>query len=154
MREKFARLPAPLQKQTVIRVVGGTVFLFLFAVILIGFRDFYFSLPCLLFAGFLLISGLKLCYNSLAGDYMCVQGVCGGIETAGIRKRIRSILVGLEGSTLKIPVRQGMKALSVGDTVIIYLSDRTPVYEQEGGYMICSYYALGMEKRGNRNECG
>ena len=153
MKKKFDGLPAPLQKQIAVRLAGGVVFLFLFAVILIGFRDFYFALPCLLFSGFLLISGLKLCYNSLTGDYMCVQGVCEGIETASVRKRIKAILVRLEGSTVKIPVRQGMKALSVGDTVIIYLSDRTPVYERDGGYMICSYYALDMKKRGNQNEC-
>lgn len=154
MRKKFDELPAPLQKQIAIRLVGGAIFLFLFAVILIGFRDFYFSLPCLLLTVFLLISGLKLCYNSLAGNYMCVQGVCEEIETAGIRKRIKGILVHLEGSTVKIPIRQGMKKLSIGDTVIIYLSDRTPVYERDGGYMICSYYALDMKKRGNQNECG
>ncbi len=154
MRERFCGLPEPLQKQAAVRIAGGMLFLFLFAAILIGFRDFYFSLPCLLFSGFLLISGLKLCYNSLAGDYMCVQGICEGIETTGIRKRIKGILVRLEGNKLRIPVRQGMKKLSVGDTVIIYLSDRTPVYEQDGDYMICSYYALGMEKRGNQDECG
>lgn len=115
MRERFCGLPEPLQKQAAVRIAGGALFLFLFAAILIGFRDFYFSFPCLLFSGFLLISGLKLCYNSLAGDYMCVQGVCEGIETAGIRKRVRGILVRLEGSTLRVPVRQGMKRLSVGD---------------------------------------
>ncbi|BCZ37856.1 hypothetical protein GVanDAA622_25470 [Enterococcus faecium] len=50
---------------------------------------------------------------------------------------------------MKIPIRQRMKVLSIGDTVIIYLSDKTPVYEHEGSYMICSYYALGTKKRGN-----
>ena len=135
MKERFYELPAPLQKQIAIRIVGGAVFLLLFVIILLGFRDFYFSLPCLLLSGFLLINGIRLCYNSFAGNYMCIQGTCEKIQ--------------LEGNVVKIPIRQRMKVLSIGDTVIIYLSDKTPVYEHEGNYMICSYYALGIEKRGN-----
>lgn len=146
MKEKFYGLPAPLQKQIAIRIAGGAVFLLLFVSILLGFRDFYFSLPCLLLSGFLLINGIRLCYNSFAGNYMCIQGICEKIETVGIRKRIRGIWVQLEGNAVKIPIRQRMKVLSIGDTVIIYLSDKTPVYEHEGSYMICSYYALGTKK--------
>ena len=149
MKERFYELPAPLQKQIAIRIVGGAVFLLLFVIILLGFRDFYFSLPCLLLSGFLLINGIRLCYNSFAGTYMCIQGTCEKIETAGLRKRTKGIWVQLEGNVVKIPIRQRMKVLSIGDTVIIYLSDKTPVYEHEGNYMICSYYALGIEKRGN-----
>ena len=142
MKERFYELPAPLQKQIAIRIVGGAVFLLLFVIILLGFRDFYFSLPCLLLSGFLLINGIRLCYNSFAGN-------CEKIETVGLRKRTKGIWVQLEGNVVKIPIRQRMKVLSIGDTVIIYLSDKTPVYEHEGNYMICSYYALGIEKRGN-----
>ena len=80
---------------------------------------------------------------------MCIQGTCEKIETVGLRKRTKGIWVQLEGNVVKIPIRQRMKVLSIGDTVIIYLSDKTPVYEHEGNYMICSYYALGIEKRGN-----
>ena len=60
MKEKFYGLPAPLQKQIAIRIAGGAVFLLLFVSILLGFRDFYFSLPCLLLSGFLLINGIRL----------------------------------------------------------------------------------------------
>ena len=149
MKERFYELPVPLQKQIAIRLVGGAVFLLLFIIILLGFQDFYFSLPCLLLSGFLLINGIRLCYNSFAGNYMCIQGTCEKIETSGIRKRTKGIWVQLEENIVKIPIRQRMKTLSIGDTVIIYLSDKTPVYEHESGYMICSYYALGTEQRGN-----
>ena len=89
MKERFYELPAPLQKQIAIRIVGGAVFLLLFVIILLGFRDFYFSLPCLLLSGFLLINGIRLCYNSFAGNYMCIQGTCEKIETVGLRKRTK-----------------------------------------------------------------
>lgn len=147
MKEKFEKLPKPLQTQIAIKLIGAAVFLFLFAVILIGFRDFIFSLPCLILSLFLAISGSWLCYNAFEGNYMCLQGVCESIETTGLRKRVKGILIRLENSSVvKVPVRQGMKMLRAGDTVIIYLSDQVPVYEHEGGYMISSYYALDMKK--------
>lgn len=58
---------------------------------------------------------------------------------AGIRKRIRNICIGTELHTIKMPVRHRIRNLNKGDTVIVYLSEKTPVYEQENGYMVCSY---------------
>lgn len=147
-------LPQALRKQVLIRTLLGAGFLILFFVILASFRDFYFSIPCLLLSAVLLGNGGWLLVQGIRKNYIRLEGVCDKIETAGIRKRVRSIRILLEQDTLKIPIRQGMKQLAVGDTVIVYLSDRTPVYEQEGGYMICSYFALetGNRKRYHQNE--
>ena len=148
MKEQLNRLPKSLQKQVMLRLGAGIVFLFLFVVLLIGIRDLYLSLPCLLLAAFLLISGGDLFYNSIKGEYVRIQGVCERIETVGIRKRIRSISISFDGHWLKIPVRKRINRLSVGDAVIIYLPEKEPVYEQDGGYLVCGYYALETEKKG------
>lgn len=152
MREKFAGLPAALQKQTGIRIGLGLVFLFLFLMILIVYRDFCFGLPCLLSAAFLLGNGGWLLRQGIHENYIRVEGVCDLIEKTGVRKRIRSIRIQLDQNTLQIPIRQGLKQLAVGDTVAVYLSDRTPVYEHDGGYMICGYLALETGKRCGQNE--
>nr|WP_300563499.1 hypothetical protein [uncultured Acetatifactor sp.] len=47
---------------------------------------------------------------------------------------------------IEMPVRHRIRNLNKGDTVIVYLSEKTPVYEQENGYMVCSYYALEIGK--------
>ena len=146
MKETFCQLSKSLQKQVLIRFMGGGGFLFLLLMILICFRDLYFALPCFLLAGFLLISGAHLFYNGSRGEYICIHGICEQIETFGIRKRIKAIRIAFDGYSLRIPVRQRMRRLSVGDTVIIYLSQKAPVYEQDGEYMVCSYYALETEK--------
>ena len=86
MKERFYELPVPLQKQIAIRLVGGAVFLLLFIIILLGFQDFYFSLPCLLLSGFLLINGIRLCYNSFAGNYMCIQEPARKLRRPGSEK--------------------------------------------------------------------
>lgn len=146
MREQFKQLPGALQKQVVIRFGIGVLFLLLFLIIGFCFRDLYLALPCLLFAGFLIVNGGCLFYNGLMGRYVRIQGICNQIETTGIRRRIRYLYITIEQGILKLPVQQRMKNLVVGDSIIIYLSDREPVYEQDNGYLICSYFALERKK--------
>ena len=45
-----------------------------------------------------------------------------------------------------------MKTLSAGDTVLVYVSDRAPVYERGDGYLLCDYYALEVKKECGQNE--
>lgn len=146
MKERFKQIPAVLQKQILLRFTVGVLFLILFAVILFYFRDYYLYLPCLVFAGFLIVNGGLLFYNSLIGNYICVQGVCEQIEVIGFRKRVKEIYVGLDQNTLRIVIKHRIKRIAVGDTIIVYLSDKTPVYEQHDGYMVCSYYAIEIKK--------
>ena len=94
----------------------------------------------------MIVNGGLLFYNGVKGNFVRIQGVCRQVETAGIRKRIRNICIGTELHTIKMPVRHRISNLKKGDTVILYLSEKTPVYEQENGYMVCSYYALEIGK--------
>ncbi len=146
MKERFKQIPSVLQKQILLRFAAGVLFLILFAVILFNFRDHYLYLPCLVFAGFLIVNGALLFYNSIIGNYICVQGICEQIEVTGFRKRVKEIYVDLEQNTLRIAIRHRIKRIAVGDTIIVYLSDKTPVYEQHDGYMVCSYYAIEIKK--------
>lgn len=148
MRGQLKQLPEAIRKQVLLRFGMGLAFLVLFLIISLCFLDLYLSLPCLLFAGFLIVSGGWLFYNGLTRRYIRLDGICSQIETTGIQKRIRYIYVILEQHIVKIPVRQRIKKLTAGDTVIIYLSDKEPVYEQDNGYMICNYYALEIRKEG------
>jgi len=152
MKEKLYSLPRPLQKQVLIRLAAGVVFLLLMIVVFICSQDLYFALPCALLSGYLLINGGRVFYQGYRGEYVRIRGICEEIEAVGIRKRIKSIRIAFDGYSVRIPVRQRMKRLAVGDTVIVYLSEKAPVYEQDGGYMICSYDALEMEKGCNQNE--
>jgi len=72
--------------------------------------------------------------------------MCEQIETTGIRKRVKSICISIEKNMLRIPVRRRAKSIFRGDTVVLYLSDKIPVYEKDGEYMIYNYYALEIKK--------
>lgn len=147
MRERFGKLPQALQKQVLFRSGASVLFWLLFIIILISFRDIYLILPCLLLAGYLTCSSIWLFFQSVAGNYMHLQGECIRLETIGIRKRVRSIHLALEQGIVKIPVRQRIRRLSEGDTVSIYVAEKTPVYERDGIYIISSYYAMEIQGR-------
>lgn len=146
MKDKFKHLPDALQKQVVLRLAIGAVFFVLFLIVQFCMGDIYFSLPCVVFGGVMIVNGGLLFYNGIKGNFIRVQGICRQIETTGIRKRIKNLYIDMEPYTLKMPVRHRIRNLIRGDTVIIYLSEKTPVYEQDKGYMICSYYALEIKK--------
>lgn len=146
MKDKFKQLPDALQRQIVFRLAIGVGFLVLFLILQFCLGDIYFSLPCVLFGSVIIVNGGLLLYNSTKGNFISVQGVCSQVETIGIRKRIKNIYIDTEMHTIKMPVRHRIRSLNKGDTVIVYLSEKTPVYEQEHGYMICSYYALEIRK--------
>ena len=90
----------------------------------------------------LIVSGSVLLYNSIKGNYVSVAGVCENIEVTGIRRRVKRITLKLEENSLTISVRHRIKKLKIGDTVIVYLSDKTLVYPTANGYDAFSYYAM------------
>lgn len=147
MKEKWIKMPKALQRQVLFRSGASVLFWLLFIIILSCFRDIYLVLPCLLLACYLTGSSVWLFFQSVAGNYMHLQGECIRLETIGIRKRVRSIHLALEQGIVKIPVRQRIRRFSEGDTVSIYVAEKTPVYERDGLYIISSYYAMEIQGR-------
>lgn len=150
MKGKFKQLPETMKKQILLRSATSFLFIMLFVIVLVNYGDIYLYLPCLLFAGFLILNAGLLYYNSINGKFISVRGVCEIIEVTGIRKRIKSVTLKLDEGTLKILVKSRLKHLTVGDTVIVYLSDKTPVYDDNGSHLICNYYALETRKGNNQ----
>ncbi len=144
MKERFKNLPEVLQWQIISRFSTAASFLVLFIVVMIFFRNVYLWLPSLFFMVFLIVNGISLLYNITNGNYVSVQGVCDNIEVTAIRKRIKKITLQLEENSLMISVKHRIKKLKVGDTVIVYLSEKAPVYPQDGGYAVFDYLALSV----------
>lgn len=142
MKEKFKALPEVLRLQILSRFAAGAGFLVMLIVILIFYRSVYLWLPSLVFMVLLIVNGLFLLYNSINGNFVSVAGVCEHIEVTGIRKRVKSITLRLEENSLKVSVRQRIRKMKLGDTVIVYLSVKTPVYPQDDGYVVFNYYAM------------
>ena len=149
MKDKFKQLPKALQKQIIMRFALAILFSVLFVIILLVHGDTYLYIPFLLFAGFLIANTTLFQYNSLNGNFVSVSGICTHIDATLFRNRIKSITLEYEGDKTKqltITVKERMKRVKIGDTVTVYLSDKTPVYTCDGEYWINSYYAIEIRK--------
>ena len=60
---------------------------------------------------------------------------------------MKSICMDTEMGRLKISVYRTIRNLVQGDVVSLYLAEKTPIYEQDGRYVVCSYFALTKEDR-------
>lgn len=77
LKDKFKHLPDALQKQVVLRLAIGAVFFVLFLIVQFCMGDIYFSLPCVVFGGVMIVNGGLLFYNSTKGNFISVR-VCAG----------------------------------------------------------------------------
>lgn len=146
MREKFRQIPGALQRQILQRFTFGGIAFFLFLIVLFSFWDIYFSLSCLLLAGFMIASGSWLLYNCCKGSYITVRGKCTELETRGFRKKAKAFYMAVEENRVKIPIRRRMKQLRTGDTVTVYLSPKAPIYEKDSVLLVCDYHAIDIQR--------
>lgn len=147
MKEKYRNIPEILKREIRFRFVCGMVFEVLFLMIQLQYKDMSFSFPFLLLGFAALISGCRLLRCCVKGDYLCIQGTCGQLETFGIRKRVKGICVDTESKRVRVSVHRKTGNLARGNQITLYLSKRTPVYEWDGNCMVCGYYALEAKER-------
>lgn len=147
MRKEYMKLPDAIRREIVIRFVIGILFVVLFLVLMLSKQEYFLYLTSLLFGIYFMIDSVKLFLTGILEHYVCVQGVCSEIESSVFRKKIKSIVIDFEVGQLKIILQRKIKEVAIGDTVVVYLSDKSPVYEQDGRYVISSYYTLKIKKR-------
>lgn len=146
MKEKWIKMPKALQRQVLFRSGGGGLFLMILLFLMTGSRDLYLLLPCVLCMIWLAGSGFWLFLQAAGGSYMCLQGQCIRIDTAGLRKRVQAVHLALEQGTVKILVRYRISKLSEGDIIVVYVAEKTPVYERDGECIIGNYYAMEIRR--------
>lgn len=146
MKEEFMQIPAPLRKQIFIRMGFSAIAFLLFFIILFSSWDFRLCFPCLILAVFLLINDGILLYQCLSGNYIRLTGVCTGIQTTGLQKKVKAVQADIEGVLLQVRVKHRLGSVAVGDKMELYASVHTPIYEQDGVHIIYDYYAMEVKK--------
>ena len=142
MKEKFMQIPKPLRKQILLRCAGVGLGAAMLLIVLIYSNDWRFMVPCAVVAVLCLAGAAALYYQCVMGHYVELVGPCTEIERTGIRKRIKAIYLQTQDHTIRVVGIKGIRNLSVGDTVDLFLSEKTPVYDMEGCKVICNYIAL------------
>lgn len=106
MKDKFNKIPAALQKQIILRFGMGILVFFLFIIVSICYRNLYFSLPCFLLSFVLFAYGIFLFYNCIENKYLILEGTCVEVLTKRVRKKIKSIILMVDGKNLKLPIQK------------------------------------------------
>lgn len=149
MKEKFYKLPAVLRKQVYLRLGFGLFSLILLIVMTIQYRNIRFCIPCIIVTVFLLSNGFLLLYRFICGQYLVIEGICSEAETSQIKGRVSFLNFIIDNQHVRMPVYKGN--IKAGDNVIVYVSEKAPVYEQSGGLTIYNYYAVEVRMKPDIN---
>ena len=147
MKERFNSLAGALQKQILTRLGIGLAALFIFVVVLIFTREFFFCLPCIILALFMGLNGSILFLTCIEGKFIVICGECISAEKTPLSRRVRSITIAYDDIPILIPVKGKLKAPLQGDRIVIYMPEKAPVYDRDGGYHIHEYYAIEIERK-------
>ena len=139
--KKMAKEPGVLEEQIWIRFGLGVV-MSVVGIVLLFSAGPYIGLPWFLIAAYLIGSSTLLTINCISGKITTIVGVCRGVETAGLRRRPTAAVIVVDGSPVRIQLHQRRSAIREGDTVVVYVSDRTPIYKKAGIDYLCASYAV------------
>ena len=141
MRQNLRLLPPALQRQLLIRVGFILLSLVLGVVSLVLFST-TIALPFLLCAALLAFSAFRLYRIGARGQYLILRGTVLKVEYTPLRRQPKSVLLEADGKALQVVLRNRHVAVQEGDTVTLYISDTTPLYEWQGIHRLYAYLAM------------
>ena len=148
MMSAFRQIPAPLQKQTLIRLGIGVVFIALLISLLIASQVFFVWLPCAGAALFFLASAFALFRRAVLGEYVVIRGVCKKMVLTVAKRRAKSMILVTDEHTVQVALHGRKRKIPVGTGIDLYVANNTPIYRKGGMQMVYSY--LVIEVRGKR----
>ena len=143
--KKMAKVPGVLEEQIWIRFGLGVV-MSVVGIVLLFSAGPYIGLPWFLIAAYLIGSSTLLAINCISGKITTIVGVCRGVELAGLRRRPTAVVIIVDGSPVRIQLHQRRCAIREGDTVVVYTSDRAPVYRRDGCDRLYGYYTMEVRR--------
>lgn len=146
MREKFKKIPPPLQKQIIMRYGATLVSLMLLVVSLLLEGSLYLSLSFLIISAFYGISASQLLYMAVSDQIVVICGICTKLEKSLVRRRIKILYLRSEPHTVKIQILGRLRNVDEGDVITVYAANNTPVYENDGCQQLSTYLAIDILK--------
>lgn len=142
MLQEFKRMPEPLQKQTLLRLGIGVLFLVLLIALVITAGDIYLWLPCAGAAVFSTAAAFLLFRRVVLGEYVVVSGECAEMGLTAVKRRTKYLILQTEDCKLKVMLRGRLRKVPDGSAVSLYIAKTTPIYEQNGLQMLYTYMAI------------
>lgn len=147
IKDNFKKIPESLQKEILKRFGYAFLVLIISIILIITTKDWILCVPCFFICLYLCVSAVTLYINSVKGKIICITGICVEIECSRFKKNGRSISLDVDGKSVKLPFKRRIKGIQEGCTVSVYMNEKTKVYNNQLGFVICDYYVLEVEKR-------
>lgn len=146
IKDRFVKLPEPLQRQLLRLFVSCLIFLVGFIAVMLAFQNLYLGLSLVLFCLSLGVYTVWLAKRLFTGKYIAVSGICRKIERARFKRGGVILYFSSSEHMIKIRCKLSMKALDPGDTLTMYILEHTPVYENEGCLIPGAFLTLDYKK--------
>lgn len=141
MKRILHMLPPALQRQLMIQA-GLALLALVLAVVALFFFSLIISVPFLLGAALLAFSALRLYHIGTQGQYLILRGTVMKVERTSVRQQMKSLLLEVDGKALQVVLRNRHVTVQEGETVKLYISDTTPLYEWQGIHRLYAYLAI------------
>ena len=146
-KENFKKIPETLQKEILKRIGYTALVIVVSLVLILTTKDWILCVPCLFISLYLCITAITLYINSVKGKIICITGICVEIERSRLKRNGKSVSLDVEGRCVKLPFKRRIKGIQEGSTVSVYMNEKTKVYNNQFGFVMCDYYILEVEKR-------
>ena len=141
------QIPLPLQTQILMRLalavcllIAGNVLLIIFTVTI--------AIPFFLLALLTAVSGGRLYWLAVRGRYLILTGTVLNVERTAVLRRPKAILMEVEGTALRVILRNRYKVPNEGSQLSFYVQDSTPIYEWRGMHLLGTYLAAAVGTAG------
>ena len=147
IRENFKKIPEPLQKEILKRIGYSTLVIAVSLILILTTNDWILCVPCLFISLYLCVTAITLYINSVNGKIICITGICVEIERSRLKRNGKSVSLDVDGKCVKLPFKRRIKGIQEGSTVSVYMNEKTKVYNNQFGFVLCDYYILEVQKR-------
>ena len=149
--KQFARdIPLVLQRQILLRVAVAALALWFGTVVLVLHSPVVatpFLLAALLSAG----SAGHIYHMAIKQHVLELRGVVLSLERTMFRRRVKAMLLEVEGKALRVVLHSSQKLPMRGDQITLFIQDATPLYEWRGLHQLGGYLALVVERTSVRS---
>ena len=144
---KRTQIPIPLQSQILLRLVLTVCSLVVGSLLLVLF-SLPIAAPFFLLALVTAASGGHLYWVAVCGHYLVLTGTVLKVERTTVLRRPKAILMEVEGTALRVILRNRHKAPGEGSQLSFYVQDSTPIYEWRGIHLLGTYLAAAVGTAG------
>ena len=132
----------PMKKQLYCRIAFGISVLVAGLLLFLPAGKPIYCIPFAAMSVLLFAAAATLAYAITKNKFIKVIGICTEIRRTKLFGRMKEICMQTDEYKLRIIVRRRVRGIETGKTMVLFLAKGARLYEKDGSYIVCSYYAI------------